>query len=146
MPKWNARKLASHYQKRMRENPGCFEDLLDISSGTLTAAQYEALSHQVVRQAWAEYQAEMRNTHVDEVEYYPLSSYFVDDNLVLAIVRQDRDEFSTCYHEHFDRPHGVDPGPGATVGQKQLRYMDKVKMDEQGKAIRNLKRIRGFRV
>jgi hypothetical protein len=39
--------------------------------------------------------------------------------------------------------HGVDPKRGASVGQKRLRYKDQLKMDDEGKAILNLRRIRG---
>jgi len=61
---------------------------------------------------------------------------------VVAIIDLERNEFLTCYHEHFNRPHGVVPGPNASVGQRRLRFIQQLNWDEQGKMIRNLRRIR----
>lgn len=141
VPKWNARNLTLHFQKRLSKNPGCFEELLGIVGSTMTESQYDLRAYEAVDNAWGEYEGEGRD--VQAREYTELRAYYVDDDLVVAITDGFRNEFVTCFHEHFDRPHGVDPGGGATVGQKRLRYKERLKIDEQGKAIRNLKRIRG---
>lgn len=141
MPKWNQRNLTRHYQKRLAKNPGCFEDLLGIVGRPMTESQYELRSDEAVDKSWGEYEGE--GWDVGLREYTELRAYFVDDDLVVAITDTSRYEFITCFHEHFDRPHGVDPGQGATDGQKQLRYNERLKIDEQAKAIRSLKRIRG---
>ena len=139
--RWNARNLTRHYNERLRKNPGCFEDLLGITGRTMTESQYEIRSDDAVNNSWGEYEGE--GWDVRRREFSELRAYFVDDDLVVAITDGFRNDFVTCFHEHFDRPHGVDPGAGATVGQKQLRYKERLAIDEQGKAIRNLKRIRG---
>jgi hypothetical protein len=141
MPRWNPRNLTRHYQKRLTTNPGCFEEVLGIVGTTMTESQYEQRADDAVNNAWGEYEGEGWN--VQYREYTKPRAYYVDDDLVVAITDEFRNDFVTCFHEHFDRPHGVDPGTGATVGQKQLRYKERLKIDEQGKAIRNLKRIRG---
>jgi hypothetical protein len=141
MPKWNPRNLARHYQKRLAKNPGCFEDLLGMVGTTITEAQYGERADDAIDNAWGEYEGE--GWDVQCCEYAELRAYYVDAELVVAITDSFRHDFVTCFHEHFDRPHGVDPGAGATVGQKQLRYKERLKIDEQGKVIRNLKRIRG---
>lgn len=144
MPEWNARNLARHYRTRLTKNPGCFEDLLGINGRPMTQSQYELRADDAVANAWGEYEGE--GWDVQNREYNGLRAYYVDDDLVVAITDSGRSEFVTCFHEHFDRPHGVDPGPGATVGQKRLRYKERLRIDEQGKVIRNLKRIQGFDV
>ena len=86
------------------------------------------------------YEGEGRN--VQQMSYYPLAAFFVDDHLVVAITNDTRAEFLTCYHEHFSKAHGVEPPASSSVAQKQLRYKQKLKWDEQGGMIRNLKRIK----
>jgi hypothetical protein len=142
MPTWDARNLDHHYSKRVTRDAGCFEDLLGINGQPMTQLQYEQKSLDTYNNAWGEYEGEGRN--VEAREYYPPSAYFVDDDLVVAITDTGRAEFLTCFHEHFGRPHGRDPGAGASVGQRQLRYRLHLRRDEQGGMIRKVKLIRGF--
>jgi hypothetical protein len=144
MPTWEARNLTKHYQERLRKDPGCFEDLLRIAGRQMTELEYDFRAEAAFDDAWGEYEGESRD--VRNGTYTQLRAYFVDDDLVVAITDGFRNDFVTCFHEHFNYPHGVDPGAGATVGQKRLRYKEGLKIDEQGKFIRNLKRIRGFDV
>jgi hypothetical protein len=141
MPTWNPNTLRRHYQKRIGRDAGCFEDLLGIVGRAMTEPEYEQRSDLAFNHAWAEYEGEAWN--VAGRYYNPASAYFVDDALVVAITDSFRNDFLTCYHEHFSRPHGVVPGPGASVGQRQLRYRQHLQQEEQGGLIRNLQRIRG---
>lgn len=141
MPKWNPINLKIHYQKRLAKDQGCFEDLLGIAGTTMSESQYEMRADDAVNNAWCEYECEARNLR--NCEYTESRAYFVDNDLLVAITDSFRRDFVTCFHEHFDKPHGVVPVPGVTVGQKQLRYKERLKIEEQGKIIRNLKRIRG---
>ncbi len=141
MPSWTPNNLSRHYRKRINHDAGCFEDLLGITGRSMTEPEYEQRSINAFNNAWAEYEGEGRN--VAARAYYPPSAYFVDDELVVAITDIGRNKFLTCYHEHFDRPHGVDPGQSASVGQKRFRYREHLRYEEQGKMIRNLRRIRG---
>jgi hypothetical protein len=129
MPTWKARRLTEHHQKRLRKDPGCFEDLLGISGRQMTESEYDLRSEAAFDNAWGEYEGEGRD--VASREYSEVRAYFVDNDLVVAITDGFRNEFVTCFHEHFDRPHRVDPGSGATVGQKQLRFKERLKIDEQ---------------
>ena len=140
MPTWKPNNLAVHYQKRIAKDRGCFEDLLAIDGRDITEAEYEQRSQAAVTNSWGEYEGEGRD--VEAGRYYPAAAYFVDDDLVVAITDLGRREFLTCYHEHFNRPHGVVPGPNASAGQRRLRFIQQLNWDEQGKMIRNLRRIR----
>jgi hypothetical protein len=142
MATWNARNLARHHKERLRKDPGCFEDLMGIAGRTITESQYKTRSHDAIDNAWGEYEGEWLDK--DRKEFLELRAYFVDNDLVVAITDSFRKEFVTCFHAHFNYPHGRVPGPGATTGQKQLRYIERLKRDEQGGYIRRVKRIRGF--
>lgn len=139
MPTWKPINLALHHQKRIAKDRGCFEDLLGVNGREITVAEYEQRSQAAVTNSWGEYEGEGRD--VQAGRYYPAAAYFVDD-LVVAITDLERNEFLTCYHEHFSRPHGVVPGPNASVGQRRLRFLQQLNCDEQGKMIRNLRRLR----
>ncbi len=141
MPTWNSSSLTRHYRKRIGRDAGCFEDLLGITGRPMTKTQYEHRAEDAFLNAWAEFEGEGWN--VAARQYYSPSAYFVDDDLVVAITDVPRHKFRTCFHEHFGRPHGADPGPGVSVGQRQLRYRQHLQHEEQGKLVRNLKRIRG---
>jgi hypothetical protein len=140
---WDPGNLRKHHQDRLREDPGCFEDLLRLPSGsTMTESQYELRSLDAVANAWAEYEGEGQDRRTGE--YREARAYFVDDDLVVAITDGFRRRFITCFHEHFDYPHGLVPGPGATIGDRQIRYRDMLRRDESLNYIRKVKRIRGF--
>lgn len=142
MPNWEPNNLTRHYRKRLQRDPGCFESLLGIAGGVMTEVDYDFRTEAAHDHAWGEYEGE--GWDVQNREYSELRAYFVDDDLVVAITDDFRNEFVTCYHEHFDHPHGVVPGPGVTAGQKRLRYREKLKLDKQAGLIRKLETIRGF--
>jgi hypothetical protein len=142
-PAWFPRRLRTHYLKRLREDVGCFEDLLGISAGSLTEAQYELRSIEAVDTAWAEYEGESSD---GQGSFLEARAFFVDDDLVVAITDGFRREFFTCFHEHFgrDKPHGVDPPPGTSLGQRRLRYIQHLESETVGGLIRNVRKIRGI--
>jgi hypothetical protein len=141
-PTWAANNLRRHHAKRLREEPGCFEDLLGLPAGsTMTELQYDVRSLDAVTDSWAEYEGE--SWIVDRGEYAEARAYFVDDELVVAITDGFRHEFITCFHEHFGDPDGVTPGAVSVAGRR-LHYQTHLRKDEQGKLIRKVRRIRGF--
>jgi hypothetical protein len=108
----------------------------------MTESQYDLRSLDAVTNAWAEYEGEWCERSTGD--WKEARAYFVDDELVVAITDTFRRSFITCFHEHFDYPHGVEPGPSATAGDRHLRYKAMLKKDERLKFIRKVKRIRGF--
>ncbi|HUY34591.1 MAG TPA: hypothetical protein VMV69_17740 [Pirellulales bacterium] len=141
MSTWTPANLTRHHQKRITKDQGCFEDLLAINGRTMTKAEYEQRSQDAVATAWGEYEAQGRD--VARMSYYPKAALFVDNELVVAVTDLGRAEFLTCFHEHFDVPHGIDPGPGASLSQSQLRYKQKLQNDERCGMIIHVRRIRG---
>ena len=143
MPSWNRRNLTRHYRDHLTKDGPCFWDskLWGIVLTPLTESRYELRADEAVANAWAEYEGE--SWDVKNEEYRESRAYFVDDDLIVAITDRDRNDFVTCFHKHFGCTHGMDPKRGASVGQKRLRYKDQLKMDDEGKAILNLRRIRG---
>ena len=133
MPNWHPFNLRKHYRDRLRKDPGCFPELLQSES------RYELRADAAVDNAWCIFEGE--GWDVEKREYSESRLYYVDNDLVVAITDCFNRYFVTCFHEHFHRPHGV--VPEATLGQKQLRYRQQLKIDEGGKAIRNLRRIKG---
>src|SRR5262249_10533751 len=128
-------------RKRIGKDAGCFEDLLGIVGRAMTEAQYEQRSQDAFSNAWGEYEGEGRD--VEGRTYYPLAAYLVDAALRVLITDTIRNEFVTCYHEQFGRKHNTSPAVGMTAGQRQLRYREHLKLEEQGGMIRNVKRVRG---
>lgn len=104
-------------------------------------ADYEARSQTTLTTAWAEFEGARWNGVVGDYDE-PRATY-VDDDLIVAVTNLPRAVFVTCFHEHFDRPHGVEPGPGASIGQRRLRYRRSLDADERGGVIRHLRRLRG---
>lgn len=141
-PTWHPKNQARHHRKRIVRDSGCFEDLLGITGRPVTASQYEARSLGAFANSWAEYEGEARN--IEAGEYYPLSAYFVDNDLVVAITDMPRGEFLTCYHEHFGRRHYSSPAANMSQGQRRLRYKDNLQLEEKGRLIQKVRRIRGF--
>ena len=142
MPRWKPENLRRHHKKRTTEDKGCFEDLLGIAPQVMTELQYDERSEKAYTNAWAEYEAEHWDRRARE--YISARAYFVDEQLVVAITDLWRREFITCYHEHFDKPHNVDPSSTASEGQRQLRFREVLEREEKGKMVRKLRRLRGF--
>jgi hypothetical protein len=139
MPLWEPRNLQRHHRDRLRKDAGCFEDLLGINGRTMSASEYELRSQDAVANAWGKYEGQSWDSQ--QRRYRETAIYFVDDQLVVAITDSFEHEFITCFHEHFDYPHGLVPGLTATPGEQVFRYRERVKFDEQGGLIRNVKWI-----
>lgn len=141
-PAWQPNNLANHHRKRVSRDSGCFEDLLGITGRSITESQYETRSWDAFTNSWGEYEGEARN--IEAREYYPASVYFVDDELVVAITDIPRSTFLTCYHEHFGRRHVSSPAASMSQGQRRLRYKENLQLEEKGRLIQKVRRIRGF--
>jgi hypothetical protein len=142
-PQWSAEYLKWKHRERLRKDPGCFEDLLGLPAGKeMTPTQYEDRSLEAVEHAWAEYEGDHKDRATGE--YCGMRAYFVDNDLVVAVTDTFRHDFITCFHEHFDYPHGVKPGPGVQPGDRQIAYRVMLQADERGQFIRKVRRLRGF--
>lgn len=142
-PSWSPRNLARHHAQRLRDNPGCFEDLLGINGRPITAEEYRDQSVRTVTDSWYEYEAQGRD--FSRNDYLEARAYYVDDDLVVSVTDQPRSRFVTCFHEHFDdrRPlHGRNPGRAVSVAQRRVRYEEDLRRKAQGRVIINLKVIR----
>lgn len=142
-PSWAEGNLARHHARRVRENPGCFEDLLGITGRSMTVEEYRDRSGRAVAGAWCEYEAQARD--FDRGVYLQGRVSYVDDDLVVSVTDRDRARFVTCFHDHFDgrRPlHGRNPGRGVSVAQRRIRYREDLRLKEKGRLIINLKMVR----
>ncbi len=142
-PTWAPGNLARHHAQRLRDNPGCFEDLLGINGRKMTTEEYRDQSIRTVTGSWCEYEAQGRDFTRDT--YLAVRAYYVDDDLVVSIADQPRSRFVTCFHEHFDsrrQLHGRHPGRGVSVAQRRIRYQEDLRHKVQGRVIINLKVIR----
>jgi hypothetical protein len=138
-PRWDSRKLIRHHRKRTTgKDAGCFEDLLGIVGRAMSELEYVDRSEAAVTNAWGQYRGEGRD--IASGEYNEERTYFVDDQLVVAITDASESDFITCFHEHFSRPHA---SPSGAVGQRRLRYKEHLRFDEQAGLIRNVRRVRG---
>jgi len=133
-PSWTSRNLAQHHAKRFQQNPGCFEDLLGLIGRSMTVEEFGDRSVRTVSESWFEYKAQVRDFAL--CSYVKPRAHYVDNDLVVAITDVARTSFVTCFHEHFDshRPlHGRHPGRGVSVSQRRLRYLDDLRLKEQGR-------------
>jgi len=100
----------------------------------MTVEEYRDRSVRTVSDSWCEYEAQVRDFALSS--YVKPRAHYVDDELVVAITNVARSLFVTCFHEHFDsrRPlHGRHPGRGVSVSQRRLRYLDDLRLKEQGR-------------
>jgi hypothetical protein len=142
-PSWEPRNLRNHHRKRLRENPGCFEDLMQISGRIMTEEKFRDRSLQAVSSAWCEFEAQKHD--LAPGAYLPARACYVDDELVVAVTNIPRSWFFTCYHEHFDsrRPlHGRYPGNNVSVAQRRLRYREDLRRKTQGRFFINVRILR----
>jgi hypothetical protein len=142
-PYWANRNLERHHAKRLRETPGCFEELLGLSGRQITVEEFRDRSERAVSDSWCEYEAQGRD-FAQSTYLEPRASY-VDNDLVIAVTDILRASFVTCFHEHFDsrRPlHGKNPGRSVSAAQRRLRYLDDLRIKEKGRLIINLRVIR----
>jgi hypothetical protein len=108
----------------------------------MTESEYELRSLDAFEDAKLIYEGEGQDRRTGD--FKEARAYFVDDELVVAITDSFRRTFITCFHEHFDYPHGVVPGPTATPGDCLLRYRAMLENDILNQFIRRVKPIRGF--
>ena len=109
----------------------------------MTVEEYRDRSGRTVLDSWCEYEAQSWDRVLNA--HRKTSAYYVDNDLVVAIVDIARASFVTCFHEHFDmrRPlHGNNPGRSVSVAQRRLRYLDDLRLKENGRLIINLRIIR----
>jgi hypothetical protein len=145
-PSWIGNNLARHHSKRLRENPGCFEDLLALVGREMTKEEFEARSLQAVTAAWLEYEAQARDFALSS--YHKSRAHYVDDDIVVSITDENRSHFVTCFHEHFDSRrslHGKNPGKAASVAQRRIRYAEDLRLKDKARLITNLRIIRDGR-
>jgi hypothetical protein len=142
-PSWTEKDLAHPHDKRVRENPDYFEDLLGSTGRTVTVEEYRDRSVRAVTDSWCEYEAQGRD--FDRSAYLPARVSYVDDELVVAVTDLAGARFVTCFHEHFDGrqpPHGRNTGAGVSVAQRRMRYREALRLEAKGRLIMNLKVVR----
>jgi hypothetical protein len=138
-PRWDWGNLEDHLTTRTRENKGCIEDLLGISGRDMTIYEYQGKSQSVVNNpafAWETDECNERTHH-----HYTRKTYFVDQDLVLVVLNEQRTKYITCFHLHFAEPHGVDPSNADTLGERRLKLTRWVKKYVSTKRFKKLKWI-----
>jgi hypothetical protein len=123
--------------------PGCPENVLELTDGSVLVEEYRDRSVRAVTDSWCEYQAQGRDFAPST--YIKPRIYYVDNDLVVAITGATRAFFVTYFHEHFDgrRPlHGNHPGRGVSVAQRRICYREDLRVKEQGRVIINVKVVR----
>lgn len=145
-PLWAVKNLEQHHAKRIRANPGCFEELLGLTGRPMTIEDYRDRSEKAVADSWCEYEAQGRD--IEQRAYLEPRASYVAADLVVAVTDVSRASFVACFHEHFDsrRPlHGKNPGRSVSVAQRRLRYLDDLRLKEKARLIINLRIIRDGR-
>jgi hypothetical protein len=142
-PSWAEKSLERHHAKRLRETPGCFEELPDLAGRSMTLEEYRDRSRQCVSGSWCEYEGQ--GWDIALRIHLTARAFYVDNDLVVAITDVARSSFVTCFHEHLDSRrslHGKNPGRSVSVAQRRLRYLDDLRIKEKGRLIINLRIIR----
>lgn len=105
-PVWDPPNLTIHYRTRLREDPGCLEDLLTRPppSGTISEPAYAMLADDAVTNSWGVFAADWRRS--SDSEYEP-AVYFIDEQLLVAVTNAHCTRYITCYHKHSLNPHPV---------------------------------------
>lgn len=109
----------------------------------MTEYEYEKRSVQVLSKHWGKYRA----THMDRTKGGLIPKprvYAIDNDLVLAVLSHTEEHFVTCYHQHFNRPHGVDPAPTDSVAYKQMKFQDFIRKQARLDKLRDIRIIRGL--
>lgn len=145
--RWNQANLERHHRKRVEKDAGCFEELMGINPPPMSVEQYRQRSLDTVAGSWAEYEAE--GWDVEKRKYSEARAYYVDNDLVCSITDVPRSEFVTCFHaahdegKHFHpKFHDADK-TAEGIGNRRLRFMQKLQHQIQGKLIRQFKAKRG---
>src|SRR5262249_24754337 len=94
-------------------------DLYD-STTRLSLQEYERRSYQVLVSWWLEWVG--KHWSPKEQRYYPLRTYYVDEQEVVVIADWSEGAIKSCLHEHYDRPHVAGRHPTVPVGERQNDY------------------------
>jgi hypothetical protein len=136
MPKWNQHSLRTHFDKRVRRDAACLQDVIGRPVASITEADYERESMKVLSAAWICYSGEatdQRRSRRDEIVYFAPAKHFVDERLLTTIVSLSTDTVLTCYHEHFDRPHRV----SQWKFEQLVKYVEHLGNQRRGNMLRN---------
>jgi len=146
---WDPENLSRHHEKRTTKDSGCFEELMGLAAPppSMTENQYELRSREAVANAWAEFEG--RGRDIDSRTYVEARAYYVDNDLVCSITDIKRKKFVTCFHDghpagrHF-HAHYHDPDKSVeAIGNRRLKYLEKIKQRVKGKLIIDFNPIRG---
>jgi len=97
-PKWSARNLEEHHEKRLKNDGRCWQEILGIS-GPMTRFEYENESYIAYEKASIEYAAyDLSGRHRSGV-------YRVDKRSILTVASRNKKVMATCLHEHYFLGH-----------------------------------------
>lgn len=130
-PAWDEQNAERHRQKHRK----CFERLLGVAGREVTITEFKDRSQGAIDGSWAEFEA-------DKLENGK-AVYFVDDQLVQAVITLDRRVFRTCFHQHFDRPRDCEALINGTPGDRRALLLRHLMYGEKGRVYTGVKRIRG---
>lgn len=130
-PAWDANNAERHRAKHTK----CFERLLGVTGREVTIDEFKDRSQDAIDGSWAEFEA-------DKLENGK-AVYFVDDQLVQAVITLDRRVFRTCFHQHFDRPRDCESLIAGASGDRRALLIRHLMYGEKGRVYTEVKRIRG---
>ena len=135
MPKWNRENLHVHFNKRVRKDSACLQDVLGRPVSSITQDDYERESMKVLSAAWICYAGQGLNNRLSGrggIAYYDPANHFVDDRLMITIVSRGNDSVLTCYHEDFDRRHRY----SQKKFEQMIRYVEHLGNQRRGDMLR----------
>lgn len=131
VPQWDAANAERHRQKHSK----CFERLLGVKDREVTITEFKDRSQRTVEKSWAEFEADKLDNG--------RAAYFVDDQLVQAVVTLDRRVFRTCFHQHLDRTGECAALFGMPRTDRRMKFIRYLNFGEKGRVYTGVKRIRG---
>lgn len=138
LPWWDTDKLEVHWRKRLTEDPGCWEDLLNDPKPECNDYRQRSFDVAERQNAWYVYRG--------KEGYHPYSTYYVDKQLVKVVVAKSTkpllgERILTCYHEHW--PHrSHEDVMSWPVGERKNRYRNKLEDRKKSELIELLKVIK----
>lgn len=130
-PLWDDDNAERHRKKHTK----CFERLIRVIGREVSILEFKARSQAAIDQAWAEFEA--RKLDNDKAVYY------IDDELVQAVITPDRHVFRTCFHQHLDYPGQCQALIHMAPGDRRAKLLRYLEYGVQGGVYTALKRIRG---
>lgn len=130
-------KLNEHHHKRITEDAGCFEDILDrdtlrprIHRGQMRQGEYYERSLVPLTKYRRKFRARKAKLEEGSLqgEKHPLATYHVDAELVVTITDPLEEIIITCYHKHFGGSHKTQTRPGEAL-LRYDRYLEDRKKD-----------------